>query len=147
MTTSNYTTKFQVDQSPKEVFDAINNVLGWWSGKIEGNTDELGAEFTYTVTSMHYSKQKITEFTPDKKIVWHVLESNINFVNNKNEWTGTDIVFDITRKGNKTEVQFTHIGLVPAYECYNGCSNAWSELINGNLRKLIATGKDQPSPW
>jgi len=128
MTTSNYTTKFQVDQSPKEVFDAINNVLGWWSGKIEGNTDELGAEFTYTVTSMHYSKQKITEFTPDKKIVWHVLESNINFVNN-------------------TEVQFTHIGLVPAYECYNGCSNAWSELINGNLRKLITTGKDQPSPW
>jgi hypothetical protein len=35
--------------------------------------------------------------------------------------------------------------MVPAYECYSDCSNAWGSLINGSLRKLITTGKDQPN--
>jgi len=63
------------------VFDAINNVPGWWSGEITGDTDKLGAEFTYRV--------------PDAQ----------------------------------------------------ECSNAWGMLANGNLRRLITTGKDQPGPW
>ena len=30
MTTSNFTTSIVVDQTPKEVFDDINNPQGWW---------------------------------------------------------------------------------------------------------------------
>jgi hypothetical protein len=147
METNDYTTCFTVDQPPEEVFRAINNVRGWWSGEIKGDTDKLGAEFTYRVQDMHRSKQKIIEFIPAKKVVWHVLDANLSFVKDKNEWKGTDIAFQIVKKGNKTEVRFTHKGLVPAYECYNNCSNAWGMLINGNLRQLITTGKVQPSPW
>lgn len=44
----------------------------------------------------------------------------------------------------KTEVRFTHMGLVPRYECYGNCSNAWGLLINGNLPKLITKAKNQP---
>ena len=147
MKTEGYTTSFTVDQTPEEVFDAINNVRGWWSGEIQGDTDKLGAEFTYRVRDVHRSKQKITEFTPGKKVVWHVLDGDLGFVKDKSEWKGTDIVFEIAEKGDKTEVRFRHVALVPAYECYNNCSNAWGMLINGNLRKLITTGKAQPSPW
>jgi hypothetical protein len=141
----NYSTSFTVDQSPEEVFDAINNVRGWWSGKIEGDTDKLDAEFTYRVSDVHYSKKKITEFIPGKKVVWHVLDSYLSFVKDKSEWNDTKISFEIGENEGKTEIRFTHIGLVPAYECYDGCSNAWGSLINGNLRKLIITGKDQPN--
>ncbi len=37
-----------------------------------------------------------------------------------------------------------HIGLVPAFECYEACSSGWGAPISGNLRAHIATGKPQP---
>ena len=147
MQTQNFTTSILADRTPEEVFNAVNNVRGWWSGEINGGTDTPGGEFTYLVPEVHYSKQRITELIPGKKIVWRVVESSLSFVTNKSEWTGTDIVFEIAEKGDKIEVRFTHRGLVPTFECYKECSNAWGLLINGNLQKFIATGKVQPSPW
>lgn len=144
MDNQNFTTSILVDQTPEEVFDAIKNVRGWWSGVIEGETDKPGAEFTYRSSDVHTSKQKITEFIPVKKIAWHVIDSHISFVKDKSEWKDTDIVFEIFKKEDKTEVRFTHIGLVPAFECYKDCSNVWGLLINRNLRGLITTGKVQP---
>lgn len=138
---------FTVDQDPEQVFQAINDVRGWWSGEVQGDSGKLGDEFTYCVEGAHYSKQRVTEFVPGKKLVWHVVDARLDFVEHKDEWKGTDIVFDIARKGDKTELRFTHEGLAPSFECYEGCSNGWNMLVNGNLRKLIATGKHQPSPW
>jgi hypothetical protein len=140
-----YTVAFTVDQTPEEAFAAINNVRGWWSGEIEGGTDKLGDEFTYRYEDVHRSKQKITELVPGKRVVWHVLDGYLDFVKDKTEWTGTDITFDISKKGDKTEVRFTHVGLVPAYECFDSCSNAWGFYINGSLRSLITTGKGEPN--
>ncbi len=143
MSDQNYTLSFAVDQTPEEVFDAINNVRGWWTGEIEGDTDRLGAEFTYRYEDVHRSTHKITEFVPGKKVVWHTTDSRLNFVKDKAEWKGTDIVFEITRKGDKTELRFTHVGLVPAFECYGDCSGAWGYYINDSLHSLITTGKEQ----
>jgi len=122
MKAKDYTTSFTVDQSPQEVSNAINNVRGWWSEEIEGQTDKLGAEFKFHYKDFHCSTQKITELVPDKKAVWHVSEAQLNFVKNKTEWNGTDVVFEITKKGDKTELRFTHVGLVPAIECYGDCT-------------------------
>ena len=145
MKDQNLTITFTVDQSPEEVFDAINNVRGWWSGEIDGATDRLGAEFTYRYKDIHYSKQKITEFVPGKKVVWRVLDSRLDFAQDKNEWNGTDVIFTITPRGKKTEVRFAHLGLVPEFECFDKCSSAWTYYVNGSLRSLITTGKGQPN--
>jgi len=40
MSKQDYTTGFLVDQTPNAVFDAINNVRGWWSGEIAGTTHQ-----------------------------------------------------------------------------------------------------------
>ena len=118
MSNQNYTTTFTVDQTPEEVFAAINNVRGWWSEEIEGDTDRFGAEFKFHHKDIHRSTHKVTEFVPGSKIVWLTTDSHIGFVNDKTEWTGTDIVFEILRNGDQTELNFTHVGLVPAIQCY-----------------------------
>lgn len=145
----NYTTTFTVSQTPEQVFAAINNVRAWWSGEpqVTGSTDKLGDEFTYQYKDIHLSSHKITELIPGKKVVWHTTESRINFVNDKTEWTGTDIVFEISTKDDQTELRFTHVGLVPAIQCYGDCSGAWGFYINECLYGLITTGKVPTPNW
>jgi hypothetical protein len=136
--TKNYTTSFTVEQSPEKVFDAINNVRGWWSEEIDGGTYKLGAEFKFRYQDFHR-----TELVRGKKVVWHVFDAQLKFVKNQTEWNGTDVVFEIAKKGDKTELRFTHVGLVPAIECYGDCSGAWGFYINDSLRNLITRGKGQ----
>ena len=145
MKTSDFTTTISVDQTPQEAFEAINNVRDWWPGEIEGNTTKLNGEFSYRYKKMHYSNQKLVEVIPGKKVIWLVTESSLNFVENKSEWTGTKIIFEISEKGNKTQVRFTHQGLVPQFECFDACSNAWTDIIRDGLRGLITTGKGKAS--
>lgn len=136
-----FTTSILVDKSPADVFNAINNVLDWWQGEIKGNTEKLNDEFTYQMSDVHFSKQKIVESIPGKKVTWKVMDSNLSFVNKKNEWTGTTIEFNIQREGKKTRVTFTHHGLAPTVECYGACSRGWANLIEKSLYSFISTGK------
>lgn len=145
MKNQSFTTSFSVGQTPEEVFAAINHVRGWWSEEIEGTTGTLGDEFTYHYKDAHCCRMKITEFIPGKKVVWHVLDNYFNFTEDKSEWKDTKIVFEIARNDNKTEVRFIHMGLVPEYECFHVCSNAWGSYINGSLQDLITTGKGRPN--
>jgi Activator of Hsp90 ATPase homolog 1-like protein len=141
----NLTSTITVDQTPAEAFAAINDVRGWWSGEIEGSTDKLGGEFTYRYKDIHYSKQKVTEMVPGKRVTWLVLDSYLSFIEDKTEWNGTRVTFEIAPKGGKTEIRFTHVGLAPQDECFSACSDAWGSYIKGSLRNLIATGKGQPN--
>jgi hypothetical protein len=146
MATSDFTTTVLVDQTPREAFDAINNVRGWWSEEVEGTTDRLHGEFTYHYKDVHISRMKLVEFVPDKKVVWLVLDNHFNFTKDKREWKNTKISFEISEKDNQTEIRFTHIGLTPEYECYDICRDAWSNYIKNSLRDLITTGTGKPNP-
>ena len=143
MSNSNFTLTLAVDQPAKQVYDAINNVAAWWHGEVIGNTNQLNAAFTYQMETFHFSTQKIVELVPNKKIVWLVTQSNLSFIKQTDEWTGTQIIFEIETVNNKTQVHFTHQGLVPSVECYGACSGGWTALIQKSLYSLITTGKGQ----
>jgi len=142
----NYTASFLVDQSPREVFNAVTNARGWWSEEIAGSTDKLNDIFLYHYQDVHRARIKIIEVVPDKKVVWEVLDNYFNFTQDETEWKGTKMIFEISQKGNQTQLHFTHQGLVPAYECFDVCNDAWSNYIKNSLYSLITKGKGQPNP-
>lgn len=141
------TSTFVVDRTPEAVFAAINDVRSWWSGDITGDTDRLGAEFTYSVPDIHSSTFRITELDPGRRVAWHVLDSWLSFLADKEEWTGTTVVFDISEEAGGTRVRFTHEGLTPEHECYQVCSHAWGEYVDGSLRERIETGIGRPNSF
>jgi uncharacterized protein YndB with AHSA1/START domain len=145
MTSQDFTTTFLVDQTPDEAFAAITNVRGWWSGEIEGRTDAQGEEFTYRYQDVHYTKQRISEVVPGRKVVWRIVDSSLSFTEDPAEWTGTEVIFEVVPKGDQTEIRFAHVGLVPEFECYEQCSSAWGFYINDSLRRLITTGQGEPN--
>ncbi|WP_086669209.1 SRPBCC family protein [Lentzea kentuckyensis] len=144
---TDYSTSFTVEQSPDEVYAAVLDVRAWWTGEVEGPTGEVGAEFTYRHHPQHYSRQRVTELSPGRRVVWQVTDSHLAFVSEPAEWTGSEIVFDLVPAEGGTELRFTHVGLVPDVECFGACSTGWSHYIGGSLHSLITTGQGLPDPW
>jgi hypothetical protein len=64
-----FTTVIEVNNSPREVFKAINNPRAWWPEEIEGGTEQLNDEFTYHYKDIHNRRIKLIEIIPDKKVV------------------------------------------------------------------------------
>jgi uncharacterized protein YndB with AHSA1/START domain len=144
MNNQNFTATIEVEKSPQTVFNSItNDVAKWWGGKdLKGNSTKLNDEFIIHHEGAHYSKQKLVEVIPDKKIVWLVTESTLHWLqNDKQEWTNTKMIFEITPKGDKTVLHFTHEGLVPGRECYAKCEQGWSMVIKDWLLHFITDGK------
>jgi len=144
MKQQDYHTSMIVDATAHEAFSYINSVTKWWTENLEGSSQKLNDEFTIRFEET-WKTFKIIEFVPDKKVMWLVTDCYLPWNNDKKEWKGTKISFEIAEKGNKMQINFTHIGLIPEAECYDACSNAWSEYITGSLLKLINTGRGQPA--
>jgi hypothetical protein len=145
MTAQYFTTSFSVDQSPSEVFEAITNVHGWWSEEIEGHNNRAGETFKYRFQDLHRREIRVDELIAGKKVAWTVVDNYFSFTEDAAEWKDTRIDFGISKKIDKTEVTFTHVGLVSAFECYDACSNGWHAYINGSLKDLITTGQGRPN--
>jgi uncharacterized protein YndB with AHSA1/START domain len=143
MKNKSYTATIEVDQTPEDVFNRITDVSKWWSKDFEGHSAKLNDEFTILHAGAHYSKQKLFEVIPNKKMVWLVTESHLDWLEkNKGEWTNTKMIFEITSKGDKTVLDFTHEGLVPEKECHSRCAQGWDMVIKEWLFNFITRGKE-----
>ncbi|HYV90904.1 MAG TPA: SRPBCC domain-containing protein [Chitinophagales bacterium] len=140
MEKKNYTTTIEVAKSPKDVFNCITAVSKWWTESVEGNSQKLNDVFTVRFGET-FVTHKIVEMIPAKKVVWLVTDCNLHWINNKKEWKDTKMVFEISQKENSTQINFTHVGIVPGIECYNDCSKGWDSYIKESLFKLISEGK------
>lgn len=141
MNDMNFQYHFTSSKKPSEVFEHLIHPENWWRGlfgeTIEGKSNKINDEFSFLAgEGMHYSVQRLIEKQADKKITWLVSESNLSFLENPGEWTGTKISFDIEQENDETKVTFTHEGLIPPIECYANCSNAWGQYLRNLEEKL-----------
>ena len=141
MKKENFTYSFKSSKTPAEIFELLLDVEQWWSGlyeeTIKGTSQELNDEFSFEAgQGAHYTKQKLVELVPHKRIAWLVTESRLDFVSDPGEWANTKICFDLSRENNQTTVTFTHEGLTTGIECYGQCSAGWTGYLD-NLKKKL----------
>lgn len=143
MTNKSFTTTIEVEKPASVVFNCIKEVTNWWNKEdFEGNSSNPGDEFIINHSGQHYSKQKLVEVIPNKKIVWLVTESNLPWLKKeKHEWTNTKMIFEINAKDNMTTLHFTHEGLTPEKECFDMCGKGWTIVIRDWLIYFIIHGK------
>lgn len=139
----NFSTTILVAEPPMEVFDAVNKVQAWWSKAAKGDSVLLHDEFMVDF-GQHWWALRIIETVPAEKIVWQVTGSYMPWNDNKHEWTGTTLSFEMSREGAQTKLLFTHFGLVPRFSCFAGCSKGWTGYIQISLKNLITTGEGTP---
>ena len=136
MTKQDLTMTLQVEQTPQEVYNAINKVGDWWT-KIEGSSQKLDDAFTVRFGKVYITSQ-LVELVPGQKVSWTVTDSNVE------EWINTQIKFDISAKDSTTAINFKHVGMHPGLNDYQGCVKGWNRFLNDSLVKLIAEGKGLP---
>ncbi|MEO8885295.1 MAG: SRPBCC domain-containing protein [Mucilaginibacter sp.] len=138
-----FTCTVQVNASAAEAMKKISQVDKWWAknftGSAEKPSDKFRVDFGKTFVDF-----EIAELIPGKKVVWKVTNCNLHWLNNRKEWNGTEVVFELLEKDNLTQINFTHIGLVPGIECYENCYEGWTGHITESLVKFIDEGQGMP---
>ncbi|MVO07563.1 SRPBCC domain-containing protein [Flavobacterium sp. TP390] len=138
---TNYNFRFSSSKSAATIFNILLHPEKWWKGlfaeEITGKSQQIGDEFSFRAgNGAHFSVQKLIDTIPNQKITWLVTQSHLSFLDQKDEWNETQITFELEETEDRTLVTFTHKGLVPEIECYNQCSNAWSQYLQ-NLKVAL----------
>ena len=144
MKKQDYTATILVKATANATFNSINHVAAWWTANIEGGTEKLNDVFTIHFGEETFVTMKIVESVPNKKVVWNVTDCYLHWLADKKEWKDTRIVFEISAEGDSTRIHFTHVGLQPQVECYEGCVKGWDQYVKDSLARLINEGKGLP---
>ena len=140
---TDYHAEIEVPVSVWKASEAISKVSAWWTENVIGNSKNLNDIFEVHFGET-YSRFRITENIPGKKIRWHVMDCNLHWMKNKKEWKDTEILWEISVVGNSTRIDMTHIGLGPGIECFADCTRGWNHYVKVSLYKLITENRGEP---
>jgi hypothetical protein len=102
MKNRSFAATIEVAKAAQEVFTSITDVSQWWTNDFEGSSGSLNEEFVIHHPGQHYSKQKLVEAVPKKKVVWLVTDSTLYWLQkDHHEWTGTKMIFEIQPRGTR----------------------------------------------
>jgi hypothetical protein len=110
MINKKYTVAIKVSKSPKEAFSQLIQLSRWWPEEYVGGEVQINSEFIFTTGDGHFSKNKIIELVPNKKLVWLVTES-LRKADNF-DWSGTKMIVALSPDGENTVITFIYDGVV-----------------------------------
>ncbi|HXZ04009.1 MAG TPA: SRPBCC domain-containing protein [Ktedonobacteraceae bacterium] len=131
--------------TPQAAFEKISRVSQWWAKDFEGKSDEPNDVFTVRFKNGDWYTIKIAKLIPGKKILWDVIDAEQTWHEDRKEWAGTNIVFEISPLKNGSKVTLTHSGLTPEAECYDKCKMGWDYLMQKSLSKFLTEGIGLPA--
>jgi hypothetical protein len=126
--------------SAGEAIKRISKVPEWWGVGFEGRAEKQGDNFVIKMGGESFFNVTVSEIIPEKRVVWSVTDCLMPWYSDKNEWTGTRMIFDLSEKNGETTVNFTHEGLTPEVECYKDCKPGWTHWITNSLFSYFTTG-------
>ena len=144
---NHYQRSLAIEASPAVVYTALTTpagLRGWWSQDCDIASD-VGATHHFRF-GPHFKDMRIEKLEPGREVSWTCTRAHIAVreFTRHDEWVGTRIAFRLLPDAQgHTLLEFEHIGLVPALECYDLCNNGWRYFLD-SLRKLVETGRGTP---
>jgi hypothetical protein len=136
-----YQTSIVVNASCEQALAAIADVSGWWAKNFTGKADAAGDLFrvTFGDTFVDFA---IAHPTPHE-ITWIVTNSYLPWQEDKTEWNGTRVIWQVNETESGSHIDMRHIGLSPRVACYQQCNEGWNEHIKQSLFNFINTGEGE----
>jgi len=145
---NHYQQTLVINAEPATVYAAVattTGLRGWWTPDCSADAHAGGtARFRFGNTRKEMSIERLDI---NREVRWFCTHAHIasETLARKDEWVGTEIVFRLTPTVNgKTRLDFEHIGLVPALECYDRCNKGWNYFL-ASLHRYAETGRG--TPW
>lgn len=143
MKQQDYRCSITANITAKEAFESISDVSAWWAKHVEGNSQQLNDVFIVRFGET-YVTFKIVKWVANKTVIWEVTDCYLHWLHDKTEWKGTTIEWEITEADHITQINFTHMGLVPEVECFGACQRGWDQYIKGSLFTLLTQKEGIP---
>jgi len=136
-----------VEASRATVYAALTTpegLRGWWTQDCDVTTEVGGTSW------FRFGRQRkavrIERLDPRREVRWACTGAHIAIAGftHADEWIGTQIVFRLIEEAQgRTLLEFEHIGLVPAFECFKACRDGW-RLYLRSLQLFVETGRGTP---
>lgn len=143
MKPKNYHTRITAGVTAKEAIEKINHVSAWWTKNFEGSAQKPGDAFTVRFGEV-WKRFAVVEFVAGQRIEWEVTDCHLPWLADKKEWVNTHLVWEFSPGKDSTQIDFTHVGLIPEMECYDDCKPGWDFYLNESLSKLLNEGRGLP---
>lgn len=144
---SHYQHSLVINAPPATVYAALTTpegLRGWWTEDCDVATG-VGGMINIRF-GPHHKDMRIERQDPGREVHWLCTDAHISIpqFTRKDEWVGTQLVFHLTPDGKgHTRLNFEHVGLVPAFECYSLCNDGWRHYLS-SLQQLVETGRGTP---
>ncbi|QTH45211.1 SRPBCC domain-containing protein [Cohnella sp. LGH] len=107
-----------------KVYETLTTAEGLseiWTNELIVN-NQIGFINEFRFGSDDVTKMKIEELIPNKKVVWHCIDSDA-------EWIGTMISFDIVEKNGKSFITLRHMNWKEVTPFYRSCNYNWAFFL------------------
>ena len=135
-----YTYSMQVHAPVSEIVAAVTDgaaICRWWTSAEQ--FERIGQEVRLLRDGAAWVSFKIDHSVGSTEVSWTITACGVE------DWIGTRPSFSVRSNDDGTvSVDFCHVGLRPALECFDMCQAGWNHFMP-SLHQFLETGVGRPN--